>query len=121
MITPREQHLVELLRLLLTGHEHAETRELVQRELDAFVERDPMPAGWNRPAPASTGELVRVLLDAVARVHAGDSYEGTITWVMPTDEPELEGADFGVLARYRIGNLDGQGSLRVFSKGNGNG
>jgi hypothetical protein len=41
--------------------------------------------------------------------------------VMPTDEPELEGADFGVLARYRIGNLDGQGSLRVFSKGNGNG
>jgi hypothetical protein len=78
---------------------------------------DPMPPGWNRLAPASQAELEDVLHDALERVIAGDSYEGTITWTMPTDEPELEHADFGLVARYRIGNLAGQGGLRVFTGG----
>ena len=119
MITPHEEHLINLARLLLSNPTDEGTCELVQRELDAFVERDAMPAGWNRPAPASLAELVDVLHDAYDRVAEGDSWEGTITWTMPTDEPELEGADFGLMARYRIGNRDGQGGLRVFTKGDG--
>lgn len=119
MITPREEHLLALIRVLLDNPADATARDLVKRDVAQFVERDAMPAGWNRPAPASTSELVRTLLDVVSRVHAGDSWEGTITYCMPTDEPELEGADFGLVARYRIGNLDGQGGLRVFTKGDG--
>lgn len=78
---------------------------------------DTMPAGWNRPAPASLRELCDVLEDASERVGIGDSFEGTITWVMPTDEVELAGAEFGLVARYRVGNLDGQGGVRVFTAG----
>ena len=75
---------------------------------------DPMPAGWNRPARASQRDVARVLLEAASRVEIGDSFEGTITWTMPTDEPELEGSEFGLIARYRVGNLDGQGGVRVW-------
>jgi hypothetical protein len=77
---------------------------------------DTLEPGWNRPAPANVDDVVGVLEDAAERVGMGDSFEGTITWEMPTGEPELEGADFGLIARYRIGNLQGQGGLRVFTK-----
>lgn len=72
--------------------------------------------GWNLPAPASKEELVEVLKDALLSVGRGDSFEGSITWSMPTDEPWLQDADFGLVARYRIGNLDGQGGLRAFTR-----
>jgi len=94
-----------------------------------------MDLGWNLPAPCSLDELVDVLEDALLIVRARDSFEGTITWSMPTSEPWLtevdeeavkEGvdpawarrptADFGLVARYRIGNSMGQGGLRVFTK-----
>src|SRR4051794_117312 len=72
--------------------------------------------GWNVPAPCTQAELVSVLEDALERVRAGDSWEGTITWVMPTDEAWLQISEFGLIARYRIGNSLGQGGLRAFSK-----
>jgi hypothetical protein len=79
---------------------------------------DPMgAAGWNRPAPASLDDLVALLEDVLDVVREHDSFEGFVQWVMPTDEPELVDADFGVLARYRVGNSMGQGSLRVFGGG----
>lgn len=76
---------------------------------------DPMPAGWNRPAPATQDQLVAVLEDALEHVRVRDSFEGFIQWSMPTDEPELQDADFGLMARYRVGNSMGQGGLRVFT------
>lgn len=93
--------------------------------LDLFARRmleledmpDTLPAGWNRPAPATTSEVVRALIAAAGSVVDGDSFEGTITWTMPTDEPELEGAEFGLVARWRVGNRDGQGGVRVFAPG----
>lgn len=85
--------------------------EAVVAEIES---RDPMPAGWNRPAPATRSGLVATLRDALAHVQDGDSWEGTISWSMPTDEPELEGSEFGLIARYRIGNLQGQGGVRVY-------
>jgi hypothetical protein len=77
---------------------------------------DTLEPGWNRPAPANVDDVVGVLEDAAERVAMGDSFEGTITWTMATDEPELEDAAFGMVARYRIGNLQGQGGLRVYTK-----
>lgn len=72
--------------------------------------------GWNLPAPCSTPELISVLHGVLEAVEAKDSFEGTITYVMPTDEPWLEGADFGLLARWRVGNSMGQGGLTSFIK-----
>jgi len=85
----------------------------LKQVLDA---EDPMSAaGWNRPAPATVEQLLDVLEDVRAAVAEGDSFEGFVAWSMPDpDEPELAGADFGLVARYRIGNLQGQGGLRVF-------
>jgi hypothetical protein len=77
---------------------------------------DTLEPGWSRPAPANIDDVVGVLEDAAERVAMGDSFEGTITWTMATDEPELEDAAFGMVARYRIGNLQGQGGLRVYTK-----
>src|SRR4051794_22281331 len=94
-----------------------------------------MDLGWNVPAPADKEELISVLEDVLALIRADDSFEGTITWSMPTDEPWLTEvdedaiargvdrewarkptADFGLVARYRIGNSLGQGGLRAFTK-----
>lgn len=77
---------------------------------------DGMDLGWNVPAPATTDEVVAVLEDVLAVVRAGDSFEGFVAYSMPTDEPWLEGADFGLQARYRVGNSMGQGGLSVFTK-----
>lgn len=76
----------------------------------------PLPLGWNEPAPATRHEVVDVLRDAADAVELGDSFEGFIAWSMPTDEPELADADFGMFARYRVGNREGQGGLRVFTR-----
>lgn len=83
----------------------------------ALEDDDPMGAGWNRPAPASFIEMAEVLRTAAEHVEEGDSFEGFIQWVMPTDEPELVGFDCGVMARFRVGNLAGQGGLFVFTRG----
>ena len=86
----------------------------------------PMDYGWNEPAPASTGEFVELLEDIAAAVRAGDSLEGFIQYTPPIGDPWEEeraqkdprwaAADFGVIARYRIGNQMGQGGLAVFTK-----
>lgn len=77
-----------------------------------------MDYGWNVPAPATQDEVEAELRRALMHVAANDSFEGTITWTMPypPEEPWLEGADFGLIARYRVGNRDGQGGVHVFTK-----
>jgi hypothetical protein len=79
-----------------------------------------MDLGWNLPAPASKDELVKTLKDVLAHVEADDSFEGFVAYEFPIPpegyEALFEDADFGLMARYRIGNSMGQGGLRVFSK-----
>jgi hypothetical protein len=114
--------MIEAVRVAYGDPLDEEELDVRLQPLFAFAEHvrkahdvpDPMPAGWNRPAPAGKADVVRVLLNAAVRVDAGDSFEGTITWEMPMDEPELDGADFGLIARYRVGNLDGQGGMKVW-------
>lgn len=60
------------------------------------------------PAEMSHRELAVLLADVAARVHRGDSFEGFIEYVLG-DEPER----WLVRARYRIGNADGQGGMRI--------
>ncbi len=71
-----------------------------------------------RPVPINMGHeaLIDVLEDILERVRVGDSFEGHITWSLP----EAEGADprsFDVLAAYRVGNLQGQGGMRMINGG----
>jgi len=92
-----------------------DARAFVRHVRESEGAPDDMPAGWNRPAPASNDAVCGALHDALEAVEIGDSFEGFVMWTMPTDEPELQGADFGLMARYRVGNLQGQGGLRVFT------
>lgn len=67
-----------------------------------------------RPVGMSLQELVDVLDDIRARVEAGDSFEGTITYSIPEDLDS--GAQFDVRAVYRIGNSMGQGGMRMIQQ-----
>lgn len=58
----------------------------------------------------SREELVRLLDDIRDRVAAGDSFEGTIRYVIPDGPAEHP---FDVAAMYRVGNLLGQGGCVV--------
>jgi hypothetical protein len=76
---------------------------------------DRIPVGMDRT------QLAMVLNDMMKRVLEGDSYEGSIQYTMPepaTPEEERAGwpradAEFWVIATYRIGNLQGQGGMRL--------
>lgn len=59
-------------------------------------------------------ELLALLTDIRDSVLVGDSFEGSIEYLMP-GPLGLKG-DFAVRASYRIGNRDGQGGLRTVGK-----
>lgn len=65
------------------------------------------------PVPMTSDELLEVLDDLTARVRAGDSFEGSLEYLMPTDEVVPDGTEFMVRAAYRIGNTLGQGGMRL--------
>jgi hypothetical protein len=67
-----------------------------------------------RPVPMSQETFVAILEDITAHVQAGDSFEGFIEYLMP--ESVEEGKDFAVRASYRIGNLQGQGGMRMIGE-----
>jgi hypothetical protein len=58
-------------------------------------------------------DLAMTLRDMAARVAAGDSFEGSIRYLMPTEEDARDGAYAVVAASYRIGNTMGQGGVRL--------
>jgi len=70
-----------------------------------------MPAMRRVPRNIPHEDLVGLLEDITARVRAGDSFEGSITWALPED-PAAPPTSFDVMASYRIGNLQGQGGMR---------
>lgn len=63
--------------------------------------------------PMDAEQLLAVLDDMRARVAAGDSFEGSIEYLMPGPLEIDTDKDFAVMASYRIGNLDGQGGVRL--------
>lgn len=68
----------------------------------------------NMPIPLTRGELAAVLADVLQGIESGDTLEGSIQFLQPSatmDEPT--DADYMVMASYRIGNLNGQGGLRL--------
>lgn len=60
-------------------------------------------------------ELLAVLADMITRIEADDSFEGFIEYLIPEEENHVNG--FNVRASYRIGNLLGQGGMRMVHGG----
>ncbi|TDD97582.1 hypothetical protein [Actinomadura rubrisoli] len=58
-------------------------------------------------------QLLAVIDDIRTRVANGDSFEGSIEYLMP--ENPGGGVDFDVRAGYRIGNSMGQGGFRLIA------
>ena len=69
-----------------------------------------------QPKRMGPEQLAAVLLDMSVRVEQGDSYDGSISY-----KTDYEGGEpgFGVVAAYRVGNLMGQGSMRIIEGGEG--
>lgn len=65
--------------------------------------------------PVTKAELLQVLDDIRTSVAADDSFEGFLNYLMPYDNNDeiIEGADFVLEARYRVGNSAGQGGMRM--------
>lgn len=97
---------------------------------DGAVSDDPIPlyvgGRRNLPMPTSYEVVASVLRNMADSVASGDSFEGSIEYLMPDvpdwamrGEPEPEGYDRAnepeVLMRcsYRIGNSMGQGGVRI--------
>ena len=53
-------------------------------------------------------QLIALLTDLSTRVASDDSLEGTFTYLLGRDPNTYE-----VFGNYRIGNLDGQGGVRI--------
>jgi hypothetical protein len=64
-----------------------------------------------KPIPSTYAEVAAVLRDMADHVEAGDSFEGSIEYHMP--HPRDPDADAMMRASYRIGNLQGQGGVRI--------
>ena len=62
--------------------------------------------------PMMRFELLALIDDMRRRVEAGDSFEGFLNYLMPLDDV-APGIEFMVEARYRVGNLQGQGGMRM--------
>lgn len=72
------------------------------------------------PVGMSHDELADLLLDMSERVRSGDSYEGSIEYLLPDPDVIPDGTgwpspdvDAWVHGVYRRGNLAGQGGIRM--------
>lgn len=66
------------------------------------------------PVTMSRDELLMVLEDIKERVEAGDSFEGSVEYLIP--EEDAPPGSFAVRASYRVGNTMGQGGLRMIGE-----
>lgn len=71
------------------------------------------------PVPMTKDQLIETLEVMIEHIRQGDSYEGNVQYLMPYDDESgeiIEGADFVVSAAYRVGNLQGQGGMRMIGE-----
>jgi hypothetical protein len=75
----------------------------------------------NLPVGTTYAALASVLRGMADLVESGDSFEGSIEYLIPTSEDTLpppvsddEQPEVMVRAIFRIGNRDGQGGMRIY-------
>jgi hypothetical protein len=59
--------------------------------------------------------LLALLDDVREHVAAGDSFEGSLEYLLPFDD-DAPPRSFDVRASYRVGNLQGQGGMRMIGE-----
>ena len=64
------------------------------------------------PVNMSREDLLYIIDDIRAGVGEGDSFEGFLNYLIP-DDPDAPADSFDVEARYRVGNLQGQGGMEI--------
>jgi hypothetical protein len=67
----------------------------------------------SKPDVVSREAMANILLDMSQRVRAGDSWEGSVEYHYWDEEHGAGQGEYSVKAAYRIGNLEGQGGMRV--------
>jgi len=71
----------------------------------------------NDPVPSTYAEVAAVLRQMATLVELGDSFEGSIEYLMPAPvEDESQPGEYPEVmlrAAFRIGNRDGQGGMRI--------
>lgn len=68
------------------------------------------------PARMTYESLAEMLRDLAHRIEIGDSYEGFIEYLIPygdSDDEDYDSHAVDVRARFRIGNLEGQGGMAI--------
>jgi hypothetical protein len=64
-----------------------------------------------QPEPMTKAQMVELFTDLLMRIDLGDSWEGFVEWNMPDPDVDADVVAM-VVARYRIGNREGQGGMR---------
>lgn len=70
----------------------------------------------NYPTPVTKDQLADILQEMSALVREGDSFEGFIEYSMPCEEKVPDDTYALVRTRYRVGNLMGQGGMRMLGR-----
>jgi hypothetical protein len=85
---------------------HVQDRKVVREDAEI---RWPADGPVVVPEYLSAAALADLLLDAAARVHRRDSFDGTIAWNLSDRDDD----EFDVRGLYRTGNSRGQGGVRL--------
>ncbi len=70
----------------------------------------------NKPLVVERRELSAILRDMADKIDAGDSWEGHLEYSYWDEENGAGRDQFSVMGTYRIGNLDGQGGVRLLMR-----
>jgi hypothetical protein len=70
----------------------------------------------NLPVYVTRDQLLDVIDDMRKRVAAGDSYEGSLEYLLPDVDDGDSPDGFRLRAAYRVGNLQGQGGMRMIGR-----
>ena len=69
------------------------------------------------PAILDKEQLVKLLHHIADLVESGDSFEGMLEYLIPDEEEQsTEGLTFAVRSRFRVGNSEGQGGMRIIGE-----
>lgn len=68
--------------------------------------------GWNLPEPMTHEQLAELLQEIADRVRVGDSFEGSVEYLMPMSEDNAPSGTYAMVrAGFRVGNRNGQGGF----------
>lgn len=68
------------------------------------------------PAILNKDQLVKLLHHIAELIEIGDSFEGMLEYLIPDEDEQTEEMTFAVRSRFRVGNSEGQGGMRIIGE-----